>query len=92
MNNTSNKLSNRTSVIFVWIEAIGLLLFFSGAIFLKQYNWLIIPGLVLILSGYVYKAHAEWKAGRKKEFWWQIIVFILAVTAAFIVGYLFRNS
>lgn len=82
---TNNELSNRTSAFFSWIEFLGLLLFFSGAIFLKQYEWLLIVGLGLILSGYGYKAYSDWKAGRRKIVWIKIVLLLIIFVVAYVV-------
>jgi hypothetical protein len=92
MDNGRTEMSSRFSAFISWIEFLGILLILSSRLFLREYDWLGIVGIVMLASGYLYRMYLDHKAGRKKSFQRRLIFLVIAVIAAFIVGYLAYNK
>jgi hypothetical protein len=94
MESTNTELSSRTGAIFSWLEFLGIVLIVVSVTVFKTYRDILqLIALVLLLSGFIYKIVRDWKAGRKREARFRIIVLsiIVVILGAMIVTPLLKD-
>jgi hypothetical protein len=80
MESTNTELSGRTAAVFSWVEFLAVMLIILSATAFRQYgDWLKLIALVMLLSNFIYRIAADWKAGRKKAVRYRLITFSLII-------------